>query len=266
MASEADAAAIAAAPPAPFRNPKRPWIVRFGKKARFTVNRIVVRQSLVGDERVLDRAAFPWLRDLERAAPAIRAEVDRLLEHLDAIPPMNEMSPDHQRIAGGGGWRSFFLIGYGYRLEANCARCPATMAALAKVPGVVTALISILEPGMHVGRHRGVSKGIVIAHLGLKVPSDAERCRMDVDGEEVVWREGGTFVFDDTYPHEVWNDTPDRRVILLIQFRRPMRLLGRIVAGLFVWAVKLSPYIQDARRNVDYWEQRLASSERRAKA
>lgn len=252
-------------PPAQFRNPKRPWIVRLGKKLRFAVNRAVVGQSLVGDERVLDPASFPWLRDLEQAAPAIRAEVDRLLEHLDAIPPMNEMSPDHQRIAGGGGWRSFFLIGYGYRLEANCARCPATMAALARVPGVVTALISILEPGMHVGRHRGVSKGIVIAHLGLKVPRDAERCRMDVDGEEVVWREGGTFVFDDTYPHEVWNETPDRRVILLIQFHRPMRLIGRILAGLFIRAVKLSPYIQDARRNVDYWEERFARSEGRSR-
>ena len=246
-----------------FRNPKRPWIVRLGKKLRFKVNRVVVGQSLVGDDRVLDKADFPWLGELERAAPAIRAEVDRLLEHSDAIPPMNEMSPDHGRIAGAGGWRSFFLIGYGYRLEANCARCPATMQALAGVPGVVTALISILEPGMHVGRHRGVSKGIVIAHLAVRVPRDAERCRMDVDGEEVVWREGQSFVFDDTYPHEVWNDTPDRRVILLIQFRRPMRFGGRILAGLFIWAVKLSPYIQDARRNVAFWEERFSRSEAR---
>lgn len=249
--------------PVQFRNPGRPWVVRFGKKLRFAINRALVGQSLVGDSPILNASSFPWLRELERAAPLIQNEVDRLLEHLDAIPPMNEMSPDHQRIAGAGGWRSFFLIGYGYRLEANCRRCPATMEALASVPGVVTALISILEPGMHVGRHRGVSKGILIAHLGLRVPKQANRCRMDVDGEEVIWRGGQTFVFDDTYPHEVWNDTAERRVILLIQFRRPMRLVGRILAGLFVWAVKLSPYIQDARRNVDYWEERLSRSEAR---
>ena len=224
--------------PARFPNPKRPWIVRFGTEFRFTVNRAVLRQSLVGNDRILDPASFPWLIDLELAAPLIRAEADRLLEHLDAIPPMNEMSPDHDSIAGAGGWRSFFLIGYGYRLDANCARCPETVKALAGVPGLVTALVSILEPGMHVGRHCGVSKGIVIAHLGLRVPEEANRCRMDVDGETVTWREGKTFVFDDTYPHEVWNDTLERRVILLIQFRRPMRLVGRIVAGLFIWAVK----------------------------
>ena len=131
------------------------------------------------------------------------------------------------------------------------------------MPGLVTALISILEPGMHVGRHRGVSRGIMIAHLGLRVPSDGFQCRMDVDGEAVHWREGRSFVFDDTFPHEVWNDTPQHRVILLVQFRRPMRLPGRIVAGLFVLGVKLSPYIQDARRNVDIGKKQFQISEKR---
>ena len=242
-------------------NPPRPRIVRFGKKARLWVNRVVSRYSKVPLDPVLDSASFPWLRGIEAATPAIRAEADHILRHLAAIPPMNQMSPDHQRIAGDGGWRSFFLVGYGYRIEANCARCPDTVKALEQVPGLVTALFSILEPGMHVDRHKGVSRGILIAHLGLRVPTEARRCRMDVDGHEMIWREGKTFVFDDTYPHEVWNDTNEPRVILLIQFRRPMRLIGRVVAGLFIWAVKRSPYIQDARGNVDHWEQLLAQSE-----
>ena len=84
---------------------------------------------------------------------------------------------------------------------------------------------------------------------------------MDVGGTMVHWREGRAVVFDDTYPHEVWNDTGEVRVILLVQFRRPMRLIGRIVSNLFIWGVRHSPYIQDARRNVGYWEQRLAQSE-----
>jgi len=247
------------------RNPRRPWIVWFGKKVRLRLNNVLARQSLVSNARLLVASDFRWLRELERNTPLIRAEVERLLAHLDAVPPMNQMSPDHQRIAGDGGWRSFFLIGYGYRLEKNCARFPETARLLAAVPGLVTALISVLEPGMHVGRHRGVSKGILIAHLGLKIPV-RDGCRMDVDGQKVIWSEGESLVFDDTYPHEVWNDTDEHRVILLIQFKRPMRLLGRIFAGLFIWAVSKSPYIQDARRNVDYWERRLAQSEQRQTA
>lgn len=249
--------------PSVHRNPQRPRIVRWGKKARKRLNRILSRYSLVPLDPVLDTKDFPWLRHIEAATPAIQREADQILRHIAAIPPMNEMSPDHQRIAGDGGWRSYFLVGYGIKLEANCARCPDTLAALSHVPGLVTALISILEPGMHVGRHKGVSRGILIAHLGLRVPNDAERCRMEVRDSTVHWREGETFVFDDTCPHEVWNDTSDRRVILLIQFRRPMRLIGRLLTRLLVVAVRLSPYIQDARRNVVFWEDRFRESEAR---
>lgn len=258
-----DVASQQTAQPSPQRhsNLPRPWILRAGKKARRSVNRLLARYSLVPLEPVLDPANFPWLKELERAAPEIRAEAEYLLRHLDGVPPINVMSPDHQRIAGDGGWRSFFLMGYGYKVDSNWSRCPATARALENVPGLVTALFSILQPGMHIARHKGVTKGILATHLALRVPQDGERCRMDVGGTIVHWHEGRTVVFDDTYPHEVWNDTDEHRVILLVQFRRPLRLIGRIVSNLFIWGVRHSPYIQDARRNVGYWEQRLAQSE-----
>lgn len=240
---------------------KRPLIVRAGKKARNALNRLLSRYSLVPLDPVLAAADFPWLTEIEKMTPRIQAEADYLLKHLSAVPPMNEMSPDHQRIAAAGGWRSFFLVGYGIRLESNCARCPQTMKALEQVPGLVTALFSILEPGMHVERHCGVSRGILIAHLALKVPRLPRGCHMNVGHEQIHWTEGRTFVFDDTYPHEVWNNTDECRVILLIQFRRPMRSFGNVVTNLLIKLVRWSPYIQDARANVDYWEQRLSRSE-----
>ena len=44
------------------------------------------------------------------------------------------------------------------------------------------------------------------------------------------WAEGETLVFDDTYQHEVWNDTDGTRVVLLIQFERPLRNPGKWIA------------------------------------
>jgi ornithine lipid ester-linked acyl 2-hydroxylase len=253
--------AIEDLPSPPRSNNRRPAIVRFGKKARTTINALVSRFSLVPLDPVLSTDLFPWLRELEAHTSLVQREAEHLMRHLKALPPMNEMSPDHERIAGDGGWRSFFLVGYGIRIEENCARCPATVRFLERVPGLVTALFSILEPGMHVGRHRGVSRGILIAHLGLRIPADRAACRMDVNGHSIQWEEGRTLVFDDTYPHEVWNDTSEPRVIFLVQFRRPMRLVGRMITRLLVGLVRLSPYIQDARRNLDLWERRLSNSE-----
>ena len=257
------AKSLAAGPTAESSQRSRPLIIKLGKKVRKRLNRFLSRFSLVPLDSVVSTDHFPWLEQLEKAAPAIRAEAEYVMKHLQAVPPMNRMSPDHQRIAGQGGWRSFFLVGYEIRLERNCARCPETMKALEQVPGLVTALFSILEPGMHVQRHRGVSKGIMIAHLGLRVPGESHRCRMDVDGKVVRWEEGRTFVFDDTFPHEVWNESAEYRVILLVQFRRPMLWIGRHLTNLLVGAMRRSPYIQDARANVDHWERIFAASEQR---
>jgi aspartyl/asparaginyl beta-hydroxylase (cupin superfamily) len=99
------------------------------------------------------------------------------------------------------------------------------------------------------------------AHVPLIVPREAEKCRMDVDGHTIVWAPGQPIVFDDTYPHEVWNDTDETRVVLLIQFRRPMRQPGRIVADAIVTFIRKSSFVQRARRNLPYWEKAYAQAE-----
>lgn len=61
-------------------------------------------------------------------------------------------------------------------------------------------------------------------------------------------------MFDDTYKHQVWNDTQERRVVLFLDVQRPMtwsgRLLNRVVLKLIQW----SPFIQDARKNQADWD------------
>lgn len=80
-------------------------------------------------------------------------------------------------------------------------------------------------------------------------------------GVPVVWKEGEAVVIDDTYPHEVWNDTDETRVVLLVQFRRPMRWPGRIVGELIIGFVRRSAFVQRARRNLDYWETAFSRAE-----
>ena len=105
-------------------------IYRLGKKLRHRVSAIVAHSSLVGDQPVFDAGQFDWIAGLEAQADDIRRELQAVLAHRDAIPPLASISPDHRKIAPPGKWKSFFLHGYGYKVEENCARCPVT----AKVP------------------------------------------------------------------------------------------------------------------------------------
>ena len=242
--------------------PPLPPLFRVGKRLRHRISAVIARSSKVGNDPVLDPRLFPWIAELEKAAPDIRAEVDRLLARQEGIPPLADISPDHRRIAPPDQWKSFFLHGYGYSQEENIRRCPKTAEAVAKVPGLNSAFFSILTPGAHIPRHRGVTKAILTAHLGLLVPKKREDCRMQVDDRMLSWEEGRVLVFDDTYHHEVWNDTDESRVILLIQFRRPTGWLGRKVGDIFLGAVRRSRFVQDARSSLGDWEKAMQRLER----
>jgi beta-hydroxylase len=249
-------------PSADRKVPPLPPLYRVGKRLRHRISAVIARSSTVGDTAVYDPALFPWGAALEARWREIRDEAVRLLAHEDGIPPLADISPDHRRIAPPGKWKSFFLIGYGYRLEENCRRCPQTAAAVARIPGLNSAFFSILAPGAHIPRHRGVTKAILTAHLGLVVPARREACRMQVADELLVWEEGKMLVFDDTAYHEVWNDTGEMRVILLLQFRRPTGWLGRAVGSLFLGAVRRSRFVQDARASLGDWEKAMQKLER----
>ncbi|MEO1323589.1 MAG: aspartyl/asparaginyl beta-hydroxylase domain-containing protein, partial [Pseudomonadota bacterium] len=112
-------------------------------------------------------------------------------------------------------------------------------------------------PGYHIPAHKGVTKGILRAHIGLIVPDDADKCRIRVHNDIVVWQPGELFVFDDTYEHEVWNETDQERVILLFDFDRPMKLGGRILNWLLLSAMKMTAFYRDPKKNLEASEARL---------
>lgn len=242
---------------APLRaEPGRPLIVRVGKHLRGVFDRLIAGSSLVSNGPVLDVRTFAWTAELRARWQAIRAEAEQVALIGGAAPSLATISPDHRAIAEVNKWKSFFLWGYGYPIDDNLARCPQTRAVIDRIPGLATAFFSILAPGTHIPAHRGVSKGLITCHLGLIVPRDGD-VRMRVDDRVVRWAEGETLVFDDTYDHEVWNDTAGTRVVLLIQFERPLRRPGKWFAGLFLGIARRSAFVQEARENVAKWNAAL---------
>ena len=231
---------------------KRRAVMALGHGVRHAFSSLIARYSEIGDPSVIANGQFPWVKRLEENWDVIRDEADVVLQRKETIPALVEISPDHKGIADKK-WKSFFMWGYGYRVEENCARCPRTAALLADIPGLQSAFYSIMEPGARLIPHRGVTKAIFTVHLGLRLPRDRERCWMIVDGQKLIWREGNVLIFDDTYEHYVHNGSDEHRVILLLHVKRPVRFPGSLVADFFLWAVRKSPFVQDALRNLELW-------------
>jgi beta-hydroxylase len=121
---------------------------------------------------------------------------------------------------------------------------------------MTTAMLSILSPRKHILDHRGPYKGVLRYHLGLIVPKDAEACRIRVGEDFRHWEEGRSMVFDDTFNHEVWNDTDETRVVLFVDVLRPLPFPESLINRLIVKAIAISPFVLDAKHNQRAWEHR----------
>jgi ornithine lipid ester-linked acyl 2-hydroxylase len=246
-----------------FKRERRRRVKRLGKNLIRGLAEFLGRQSLVGNAPVVDSQQFAFLREFEKNWPTIEREVQGILKYREDIPVFQDVSPDQMRIATGKNWRTFILYGFGGRLEKNCKQAPITSSMLSKVPNIQSAWFSILGPNYHIPAHRGVTKGILRCHLGLIIPKDRDNCYLVLDGKKLLWQQGELFVFDDTYVHEVYNNTDEERVILLFDFDRPMTLLGRTVNKTFLALMKLTAYYQEPKRNMANFEDRFEAATRR---
>jgi aspartyl/asparaginyl beta-hydroxylase (cupin superfamily) len=161
-----------------------------------------------------DPAQFPLVRALENAAKQIAREVCEI----DARAFHRETEP----IARTGSWDVVFLYDRGRRHEANCVTCPETAQLIEQhrtvrdLAGLV--YFSRMAPGTRVARHHGPTNMRLRCHLGIDIPAE---CGIKVAGETRSWTPGKCLVFDDSFVHEVWNDSLLARTILVVDLWHP---------------------------------------------
>jgi len=223
---------------------------------------VIKRGSLVDTTPFLSPAEFPWVADMEAGWKDIRAELDEVLAYQADLPNFQDISADQATITDDDRWKTFFLYGFGFRSDANCERCPATARLIEAVPGMKTAFFSILAPGKRIPAHRGPWKGVLRYHLALMVPEPAENCGIRVDDQTAHWEEGKSLVFDDSYEHEAWNETDGTRVVLFMDVVRPLRFPASAVNSAVIKAVAISPFVTDAKKAHQAWEERFEAGRR----
>ncbi len=221
-------------------------------------DRLLMRSAATKEYEVFPNEVFPWIPYLESNWSTIRGEAETILRDRMSVPSVREISPDHAKIAVDDKWRSFFLWGYGVKIDANCARAPQTARILENIPDLLTAFYSVMLAGAHVPKHTGPTKAILTTHMGLVVPLKRERCHMNVGAQDVIWENGKVVVFADMFPHEVWNATDEDRIILLLHVKRPLKFPGSALRDLFSSALRASPFVRDGLRNLDQWKQQNA--------
>ena len=164
--------------------------------------RLNLRCAKLGSPYVYDNADFPWVAPIEREWGKIRAELDRVMLRHDDLPNVQDITTDARAITQDSQWKIFLFVGYGVRSQPSIMLCPETWRLMRTIPGLRTAMFSVLEPGKRLPPHRGPYNGVLRLHLGLIVPEPGERQAIRIGPELRTWHEGKVLIFDDAYEHE----------------------------------------------------------------
>jgi aspartyl/asparaginyl beta-hydroxylase (cupin superfamily) len=231
--------------------------VRFFMAVVAFAERLNLSYAKLGNPCVYDNRLFPWVARIESNWCTIRGELDRVLKRRNELPNVQDITRDAKAITSDAGWKIFLLVAYGIKSETNIALCPETWRIVRQIPGLKTAMFSIFEPGKRLPPHRGPYNGVLRLHLGLLVPEHDGNLGIRIGPETRTWDEGSVLIFDDAYEHEVWNDTGNVRVVLFVDFEKPLRFPVNIMNRVLLRLAMLTPYLREGNANLRRWERRF---------
>jgi aspartyl/asparaginyl beta-hydroxylase (cupin superfamily) len=207
-----------------------------------------------GNPSTYDSRVFPWVAELESNWTTIRGELAQLMMRRDAlVSPAQRASPT---IGQDRGWTTFTLSSYFRRNERNIEQCPETWRLVQGVPGLVSVMFSVLEPGARLPAHHGPYNGLLRLHLGLIVPEPREAVAIRIDGAVHHWEEGRALIFNDTFEHEARNESGHTRVVLFIDFERPLKFPARLVNRRLLRSYFFRPFVREGA-DQGFWARRF---------
>tara|TARA_Y200000002_G_C22462403_1_gene570960 strand:- start:14 stop:730 length:717 start_codon:yes stop_codon:yes gene_type:complete len=213
--------------------------------------------SLVGNNVFFDKKNFPITKLLEDSYPLIKNEFEKMQDRLDDFAPFQEISPDQIYISNDDKWKMFFLKAGKIRFDRNCQEFPETMKIIDSEKNLVSAYFSVISPRKMLMPHEGPWCGVLRIHLGLQIPTGGKGCVLVVNQQEYRWEEGKAVVFDDTYEHMAVNMTDKDRIVLFLDYMRPLPWPLNWVNHLIIYMARFMPYFKIPIERHKKWEQKF---------
>ena len=184
-------------------------------------NALMYLFSAVPNRPYVEISGFPELAPLAENWQTIRREAQQLLDsgRIRSARTYNDLGFNSFFKTG---WKRFYVKWYDEPLPSAKSLCPRTAELVESIPGINAAMFALLPPRTKLGAHRDPFAGSLRYHLGLVTPN-SDLCRIVVDGEPYVWRDGEPVMFDETFIHIAENRSDVARIILFCDIERPLR-------------------------------------------
>jgi beta-hydroxylase len=162
---------------------------------------------------------FSFLNPLVENFSTIKEELLNLI-NTDAGNQWLRTFPDYVKSDKQKAWKVFSYIFFNMKFPSHEKLCPKTAKLIYDIDHILSCDFSYMEPNTHILPHKGYSKMVLRCHLPLIVPS-YELCAIRVGNETRHWKEGELLIFDDSFEHEAWNKSNEKRVVLMFDIPNP---------------------------------------------
>jgi aspartyl/asparaginyl beta-hydroxylase (cupin superfamily) len=230
-----------------------------GQGAQALLERLIARTPS-GRTEFFRPDEFPWIAAVEARAGEMKEELNGLLARVDQLPNFQDIQEEQRILTQDDRWKVLVFYAYGTRIDDNCRRCPRTAEIVESIPGMTTAMFSVLLPQKHIPPHTGPWKGVLRYHLALRTPADETAARIRVGSRIEHWRDGRSLIFDDTFEHEAWNDSDEVRVVLFVDVIRKLPWYLAAPNRAFIGAIRRSPFIKRGLANHEAWQETLGAT------
>ena len=75
--------------------------------------------------------------------------------------------------------------------------------------------------------------------------------KLIVNAQEYVWKAGEATMFDDSWPHEVINESSEPRVVLIVDVLRPLPLVPSLLNKFIIYGLARPTYYRGVLRRVE---------------
>lgn len=164
-----------------------------------------------------DAKDFAWAQQLKAIYPALKEQLQPLMSSHEAgflpyFDPSIQFPPNN--------WKTISFMAWGKPDYASLERFPEVERLLSQVPGLVSASLSLLEPGSRILPHTGETNAVFRVHLGMNIPAGLPLCGFQVKEETRAWQNGELLIFLDAYRHAAFNESGQRRYVLILDIMR----------------------------------------------
>nr|QFG74435.1 MAG: aspartyl/asparaginyl beta-hydroxylase [Megaviridae environmental sample] len=120
------------------------------------------------------------------------------------------------------GWRICPIKIAGKNIKAMNKYFPELVKILNVCPEISSCIVSSLDSKTYIPIHNGYYKGLLRYMFPIIIPKDKENVFLCNNYKKYIWIEGKGILWDDTYPHKVFNNTDEKRVVLYMDIVRKM--------------------------------------------